>query len=38
MLRGEVGTPWMLVALAGIGLLLYVGSLMRLRRILRSAD
>jgi ABC-2 type transport system permease protein len=38
MLRGAVGTPWMLVALAGIGLLLYVGSLMRLRRILRSAD
>jgi ABC-2 type transport system permease protein len=38
MLRGAVGSPWMLVALAGIGLLLYVGSLLRLRRILRSAD
>ncbi len=38
MLRGVVGMPWMLAALAGIGLLLYVGSLLRLRRILRSAD
>ena len=38
MLRGAVGAPWMLAALAGIGLLLYIGSLMRLRRILRSAD
>jgi uncharacterized membrane protein YgdD (TMEM256/DUF423 family) len=38
MLRGEVRETWMLAALAGIGLVLYVGSLMRLRRVLRRAD
>jgi ABC-2 type transport system permease protein len=38
MLRGVIGAPWMLAALAGIGVVLYVGSLLRLRRILRSAD
>jgi len=38
MLRGAIGAPWMLAALAGIGVVLYVGSLLRLRRILRSAD
>ena len=38
MLRGEVGEPWMLGALLGIGVVLYLGSLLRLRRILRTAD
>jgi ABC-2 type transport system permease protein len=38
MLRGEVRDTWMLAALAGIGLILYVGSLLRLRRVLRRAD
>ena len=38
MLRGRVGDPWMLGALLAIGVVLYVGSLLRLRRILRSAD
>lgn len=38
MLRGTVSAPWQLGALLVIGLVLYVGSLMRLRRILRSAD
>jgi ABC-2 type transport system permease protein len=38
MLRGEVQQTWMVGVLAGIGLVLYVGSLMRLRRILRRAD
>jgi ABC-2 type transport system permease protein len=38
MLRGEISTTWMIAALAGIGAVLYVLSLMRLRRILRSAD
>lgn len=38
MLRGAVGSLWMLGVLGGIGLLLYAGSLLRLRRILRSAD
>jgi len=38
MLRGEVSQPWMLLALLGIGVVLYVGSLLRLRRILRTAD
>jgi ABC-2 type transport system permease protein len=38
MLRGAVGAPWMLGALAGIGVVLYTVSLLRLRRILRSAD
>jgi ABC-2 type transport system permease protein len=38
MLRGEVTALWMVGALAAIGLVLYVGSLMRLRRIMRRAD
>jgi ABC-2 type transport system permease protein len=38
MLRGEVASAWMAGALAAIGLVLYVGSLMRLRRVLRRAD
>ena len=38
MLRGSIGQTWMIGALAAIGLILYVGSLIRLRRILRSAD
>jgi len=38
MLRGEVKDTWMLAALAGIGLVLYVGSLLRLRRILRTVE
>jgi ABC-2 type transport system permease protein len=38
MLRGEVQQTWMLGALAAIGLVLYFGSLLRLRRIMRSAD
>ena len=38
MLRGEVQQTWMVGVLAGIGLVLYLGSLMRLRRILRTAD
>ncbi len=38
MLRGEVTAVWMVAALAVIGLVLYVGSLLRLRRVLRRAD
>jgi ABC-2 type transport system permease protein len=38
MLRGTVADPWMLGVLATIGVVLYVGSLLRLRRVLRSAD
>ena len=38
MLRGSVTSTWMLAALAGIGLLLFVASLLRLRRVLRRAD
>jgi ABC-2 type transport system permease protein len=38
MLRGELRNTWMLGVLAGIGLILYVGSLLRLRRVLRRAD
>jgi ABC-2 type transport system permease protein len=38
MLRGEVSQPWMLLALLGIGVVLYLGSLLRLRRVLRTAD
>ena len=38
MLRGAVSQPWMLGALLVIGVVLYFGSLMRLRRILRRAD
>lgn len=38
MLRGEVPDSWMLGTLLGIGVVLYIGSLLRLRRILRTAD
>jgi ABC-2 type transport system permease protein len=38
MLRGAVASPWMLWALAGIGAILYLGSLVRLRRIIKTAD
>ena len=38
MLRGEVRETWMLGILAVIGVVLYVGSLIRLRRVLRTAD
>ena len=38
MLRGVVSDQWMLLALAVIGVVLYIGSLMRLRRVLRTAD
>jgi len=37
MLRGEVGSLWMIGALAAIGIVLYLLSLVRLRQILRSA-
>ena len=38
MLRGGLGDEWMIAMLAGIGLVLYAVSLMRLRRVLRTAD
>jgi ABC-2 type transport system permease protein len=38
MLRGEVMDTWMLGVLLGIGLVLYLVSLLRLRRILRTAE
>ena len=38
MLRGVVVDTWMLGVLLGIGLLLYLGSLLRLRRVIRTAD
>ena len=38
MLRGEVQQAWMIGALAAIGIVLYAGSLIRLRRIMRRAD
>jgi ABC-2 type transport system permease protein len=38
MLRGDITAAWMAGVLAGIGLVLYIGSLFRLRRILRRAD
>lgn len=38
MLRGVVTDAWMLGALAAIGIVLYVGSLLRLRRVLATAD
>ena len=38
MLRGEVQQTWMLGVLAAIGVVLYVISLIRLRRVLRRAD
>jgi len=37
MLRGEVSSLWMIGALAAIGVVLYLLSLVRLRQILRSA-
>jgi len=37
MLRGGIGDLWMLGALGVIGVVLYLGSLLRLRRVLRSA-
>ena len=37
MLRGTVRDTWMLAALAGLGVVLYLGSLLRLRRVIRSA-
>jgi len=38
MLRGQIVETWMLCVLLGIGLVLYVGSLLRLRRVIRTAD
>ena len=38
MLRGVVMDTWMLGVLLGIGLVLYVVSLLRLRRVIRTAD
>ena len=38
MLRGTVRDTWMLGALLAIGLVLYVVSLLRLRRVIRTAD
>lgn len=38
MLRGAVADDWMLLALGVIGAVLYVVSLLRLRRVLRTAD
>ena len=38
MLRGEIRQTWMLGLLAAIGVVLYLGSLVRLRRVLRRAD
>jgi ABC-2 type transport system permease protein len=38
MLRGSVLSTWMLGALLGIGLVLYLVTLLRLRRVLRTAD
>jgi ABC-2 type transport system permease protein len=37
MLRGTVTQPWMLASLIGIGLVLYLVSLLRMRGILRGA-
>lgn len=38
MLRGSIREIWMLGVLGGIGVFLYVVSLMRLRRVLHRAD
>ena len=38
MLRGAVVDTWMLTILLGIGVVLYLGSLVRLRRLMRRAD
>ncbi|MGH2402257.1 MAG: ABC transporter permease [Candidatus Limnocylindria bacterium] len=38
MLRGAVLNTWMLGTLLAIGVVLYVGSLLRLRRVIRTAD
>ena len=37
MLRGTVTEPWTVGALAAIGIVLYVVSLLRMRAILRGA-
>ncbi len=37
MLRGMVTEPWMIAALVGIGAMLYLASLLRMRAILRGA-
>jgi hypothetical protein len=37
MLRGAVTGPWMIATLAGIGVVLYLVSLLRMRAILRGA-
>ena len=37
-LRGEVQQTWMICVLAAIGLVLFAISLVRLRRVLRTAD
>jgi hypothetical protein len=37
MLRGSIRDVWMLGALGVIGVVLYLGSLLRLRRVIRSA-
>jgi ABC-2 type transport system permease protein len=38
MLRGDVQDTWMITALAGIGIVLFLVSLLRLRRILRTVE
>jgi ABC-2 type transport system permease protein len=38
MLRGGIRDVWMLGALLAIGVVLYAGSLLRLRRVIRTAD
>ena len=38
MLRGDIGDEWMLGVLAAIGAVLFVVSLLRLRRVLHRAD
>ena len=38
MLRGEIRSVWMVAALAGIGIVLYVVALLRLRRITHRVD
>jgi ABC-2 type transport system permease protein len=38
MLRGHLFTPWMLPALAGIGVVLYLVSLARMQAVLKGAD
>jgi ABC-2 type transport system permease protein len=38
MLRGSIRDVWMLGALGAIGVVLYIGSLLRLRRVISTAD